>query len=62
MLFTCSKAVTAASRTFPSALFGSLTTGVPAAPLAKPMTVSLVEVSPSTVIWLKLACQEREEE
>lgn len=46
----CKRAVTASSSCLASGLPGSLMRVFPAAPLAKPMTVSLVLVSPSTEI------------
>mmetsp|Transcript_14167 Transcript_14167/g.41155 ORF Transcript_14167/g.41155 Transcript_14167/m.41155 type:complete len:206 (+) Transcript_14167:1302-1919(+) len=61
MLFArpCSSAVRAPSSFLPSALPASVTVAFPASPLARPMTQSLVLVSPSTVIWLKLATDAR---
>mmetsp|Transcript_11775 Transcript_11775/g.25250 ORF Transcript_11775/g.25250 Transcript_11775/m.25250 type:complete len:303 (+) Transcript_11775:438-1346(+) len=55
----CSSAVSAASSFWPSALAASVMVALPAAPLARPMTQSLVLVSPSTVIWLKEAMEAR---
>lgn len=46
----CKRAVTAASSCWASWLSGLLMVAPPAAPLARPSTVSLVLVSPSTVI------------
>ena len=47
---TCSRAVTAFSSCLASRLDASLMSLLPACPLARPMTVSLVLVSPSTEI------------
>ena len=47
---TCSKAVTASSSCLASGLARSVILALPAAPLARPMTVSFVLVSPSTEI------------
>lgn len=47
---TCSNAVRADSSTFPSSLLASVMSAAPDLPLARPMTVSFVLVSPSTVI------------
>lgn len=43
----------AASNSLPSWLLASVMAAAPDLPLAKPMTVSLVLVSPSTVIYSK---------
>ena len=51
-----SSAVTAASSSAAAGDAGSLIMAPPAAPEDMAMTVSLVLVSPSTVIWLKEAC------
>ena len=48
---TCISAVSAASSFLPSGLDASLINGQPDAPLARPITQSLVLVSPSTVIY-----------
>mmetsp|Transcript_25671 Transcript_25671/g.48671 ORF Transcript_25671/g.48671 Transcript_25671/m.48671 type:complete len:345 (+) Transcript_25671:524-1558(+) len=50
----CSSTVSASPSSLASGLAGSEMIGLPAAPLARPSTQSFVEVSPSTVIWLKL--------
>jgi hypothetical protein len=50
----CSVTVSDSSSNLASALLASVMVTLPAAPLAMPITQSLVEVSPSTVIWLKL--------
>mmetsp|Transcript_34535 Transcript_34535/g.58013 ORF Transcript_34535/g.58013 Transcript_34535/m.58013 type:complete len:313 (+) Transcript_34535:603-1541(+) len=50
----CSVTVSDSSSNLASALLASVMVTLPAAPLAMPITQSLVDVSPSTVIWLKL--------
>mmetsp|Transcript_34562 Transcript_34562/g.87399 ORF Transcript_34562/g.87399 Transcript_34562/m.87399 type:complete len:256 (+) Transcript_34562:549-1316(+) len=55
----CMSAAVAASSALPSALLMSVTLGAPDAPDASPITQSLVEVSPSTVIWLNDAVDAR---
>merc|ERR1719383_775078 len=54
-----STAFTAASRRLPSSESASVMVAFPAAPDARAMTVSLVEVSPSREIWLKVSRMER---
>ena len=55
----CSSAVSAASSAAPSGLAASAMGAPPARPDVRPSTVSLVEVSPSTVIWLNEAVAAR---